>query len=301
MDGVGFGVEVIDCSVIVPVFRQMDKLFECIEALEAQSFEGVWEVLIVDNSLIQRVNRSEFSDEILLRVIHCPVPGSYAARNAGIKAAKGRVLAFLDADCRPEAQWLRELNRALSQPGTSVIGGPVSLTFERQQARTAAGLFERELAFRQQENIRHGYSVTANLAARREVFSLVGVFNQALFSGGDFEWCRRAGRMGISITFVPDARVAHDARESVSELIVKRRRIEGGAYSRDLAEHGLSYVMRRLFRSRLPLKKTFIQLRQSPELTAIEMARVCAVVLFLQCVSVFERLRLVAGGIPQRC
>ena len=62
------------------------------------------------------------------RLLDCPAPGSYAARNFGAARARGALLVFTDADCAPEPGWLAALAAAAAaQPGR-LLAGPVRMT-----------------------------------------------------------------------------------------------------------------------------------------------------------------------------
>src|SRR5690606_12630004 len=73
------------------------------------------------------------------RIIDESRPGAYAARNAGISIASGRILAFTDADCVPKETWLGsalgffEANRHLSR-----LGGRIELVHTGSLLTTAA-------------------------------------------------------------------------------------------------------------------------------------------------------------------
>ena len=53
------------------------------------------------------------------------------------------------------------------------------------------------------------FAATANLITTRDVFERVGAFNPALYSGGDFEWGRRAWSIGVAQRYAEDAVVQH--------------------------------------------------------------------------------------------
>ena len=63
--------------------------------------------------------------------------GLSVARNTGIAAAQGEVIAFTDADCRTDADWLYFLVRALLEDGFAAVGGPNLLPPEDSAVATA--------------------------------------------------------------------------------------------------------------------------------------------------------------------
>ena len=76
--------------------------------------------------------------------------------------------------------------------------------------------------------VRHGSAATANLALGAAVMARFGGFDATRLSGGDAEFCRRAGARGVRLVLVPGAAVGHPARTSRAEVVIKARRIKGG-------------------------------------------------------------------------
>jgi glycosyltransferase involved in cell wall biosynthesis len=90
-------------SVVVPTYSDWEALQGCLDALAAQTAPASsFEVLVANN------NRDpEPPPDLRLpanaRLVHASDPGSYSARNAALREARGDVLFFTDSDCRPEA------------------------------------------------------------------------------------------------------------------------------------------------------------------------------------------------------
>src|SRR5882672_1210037 len=99
-------------SVIVPAYEHKDELLRCLAALQNQQYAGAIEFIVVNNGAPGDLAdlAGEFPRVVL---IDEPKPGSYAARNAGIARAKGSILAFTDADCRPDPTWIARGVRTL--------------------------------------------------------------------------------------------------------------------------------------------------------------------------------------------
>ncbi|SEM13854.1 glycosyltransferase family 2 protein [Halomonas daqiaonensis] len=234
-----------DLTVIIPTYRDWEGLQHCLAALAKQRYPRErFEVLVVNNAP-EESPPVELSWPANTRLLGEAKPGSYAARNRGIAEARGGILAFLDADCVPEPCWLEAGLACLAAgEGASLVAGRVELTFTGQRLRPAE-CFEKAFAFRQAQNATDGVSVTANLLARRRVFDAVGLFDDALMSGGDFEWTRRATLQGFRLVYCADCVVAHPARASVKALAGKARRVSTG--SRELyGERGAFSGLRRV-------------------------------------------------------
>ena len=282
-------------SVIVPVWNDAARLDECLRALEAQTYPGdLYEVVVVDNDseeavgpLVTRYGHA--------KLVHESSPGSYAARNAGLAHARGEVIAFTDADCLPESDWIEKGVACLSLgDGRSVVAGRVEV-FPRTPKPNAVEQYEVLFALAQREFVvRYKFGATANLFAWRETFARVGPFLAGLKSGGDLEWGRRAAVNGYTVEYDDGTRVRHPARASLSQLYTKIVRVTGGLH--DLRRiKGNSYLDfdRGLLWEMLPPMKAVLRTMREPTLTRWrDRLKVCAVLLFVRYVQAFERLRL---------
>lgn len=225
------GVPVV--SVVVPVRDGAAVLGACLDALAAQVGAPPYEVVVVDNGSGDGTAELARAHPAVAQVVVEPRGGSYAARNAGLAAAHGAVLAFTDADCRPEPGWLAAGVAALA--GADLAGGDVVPL--RSPRPTAWERYDRAVYLDQARAVRdEGYAATANLLVRREVVDAVGGFDAALASSGDLEWGQRATAAGWRLVHAPDARVAHLPRTRGHETWRLHRRL--GAGWRDLARTG---------------------------------------------------------------
>ena len=86
-------------SVIIPHFNMPAALERCLISIEAQTFDGAVEIIVVDNGSRQMpANVVDTHPGVIL--LSEPTPGPGPARNAGVAVARAPVLAFIDADCR---------------------------------------------------------------------------------------------------------------------------------------------------------------------------------------------------------
>src|SRR4051794_8901034 len=93
-------------SVIIPHLNQPDALEACLRSLDAQTLaRDAFEIIVVDNG-----SATPPMDVVAghpgVRLQHESRPGPGPARNAGVAAANGEILAFIDADCRAHQDWL---------------------------------------------------------------------------------------------------------------------------------------------------------------------------------------------------
>jgi len=127
----------------------------------------------------------------------------------------------------PEPAWLASGLAALDR--ADIVGGYVYVYPREAGAVTFVEAFDILFGFDNQFYVaRNGYSVTASLFCRREVFDLVGGFRVGVSE--DMEWCHRALESGYSLGYEAGARVAHPARRTWEELLKKWRRLDSEMY-----------------------------------------------------------------------
>ncbi|MGC9420379.1 MAG: glycosyltransferase [Rhodovulum sp.] len=217
-------------SVIVPTYRDWKALAGCLSCLAAQTLSRQDFEILIGNNNPEEPAPEGFDLPPNARLVWQPKPGSYAARNAAARSARGAVLAFTDSDCRPEPDWLQNALALLDAAAyVDRIGGVVIL--EPNGAEwTLPELYDRVFGLRQERYVRRGYAATANLIVRRDLFERVGPFEESLYSSGDKEWNRRAQALGSRIVLGTDVRVRHPARMTFEALKKKRLRIAGGRF-----------------------------------------------------------------------
>ena len=216
-------------SVIIPVYNDQKGIDKCIEALLSQNYPiDHFEIIIVDNASWPPIIKPSNSANV--RLITCRIKGSYAARNAGIKEAMGDMLAFTDADCVPDKDWLFSGTNALNSCRRKcIIGGEVKMVLPDNP--TSVALYQGLTGFMMKENIEQSrFTGTGNLFVRKEVFLVVGTFNEGLLSGGDREWCWRAGAAGYDIQFAADTVVITSPRKTIASAFRQATRVAGGRY-----------------------------------------------------------------------
>jgi glycosyltransferase involved in cell wall biosynthesis len=236
-------------TVVVPVRDGADVLPACLDALAGQQDAPPFEVVVVDNGSQDDTADVARAHPVVDRVVSEQRPGSYAARNAGISAARGRVLAFTDADCRPRPPWLARGAEALGR--ADVVGGRVHAVVSARP--TTWERYDRAVYLDQERAVREeGYAATANLLVHAEVLQAVGGFDASLSSSGDLEWGQRATAAGFRPVYAADAVVEHVARRTGRSTWRLHRRL--GAGWRDLARRGARPPVRQEPALRVPLR-----------------------------------------------
>jgi glycosyltransferase involved in cell wall biosynthesis len=224
-------------SVIIPTYQSWDSLAICLNAIFEQDYPShLFEVIVVNNDPLDKIPE-EFSN-LNCKFLCEPKPGSYSARNCGVKYSVGKVLAFTDADCIPSNMWIRASTEFFAKNECGSIAGHVSV-LPNHSPKDLIDCHQIAYEFDQERRSKKGLSVTANLIVKRSVFDEVGFFREDLLSGGDWEWCKRTRRASIKMGYSRDALVFHPARLGWRALFKKSRRIHSALSFSDVGGIGL--------------------------------------------------------------
>lgn len=232
-------------SVIIPVYKDKNRLLGLLNSLNSQTLElNKWEVIVVNNDPEKSLDISALVNPLYkLKILNEKTPGSYAARNKGIKEAKGDILAFTDSDCLPDKNWLLNAYKNFEKDANRKIGiltGPIPLFFKNPLALSDAEVYEKYTGFTTESYASEGKAVTANWFSYAAVIHEFGGFNPELKSNGDSELSGKISTK-YSVFFQKDIIVNHPARYTTEELVSKYRRLLGGTYTRNYKNRGFKF------------------------------------------------------------
>ena len=229
-------------SVVVCTRDRARQLSACLHHLaQARSACGhASEIVVVDNGSRDDTRDvvSAHAESLPIRYLLEATPGLSIARNRGIAATRGALVAFTDDDCNVDRDWMQAIVDAFaSRPQLSILGGMVS----------PAADSDRTVSLRTHAEVKDVVSADAilatmsgcNMAFRREVFGRIGCFDPAFGKGRrigsaeDLDLMYRALRRGLSIFYLPHVVVRHvhgrDSDLAVAE--VNREYVRGrGAF-----------------------------------------------------------------------
>ena len=230
-------------SIIIPTRRRPAYLEVALASAAPQAQAAGAEVIVVDDGSLPA--NAAIARRAGARYVALGEPrGLNAARNAGIAAAEGELLAFIDDDVECHPGWLEGLLAAAhAHPDVDVFTGPIVARFEGRAARrwtcgregppithTELGAVERDVA----------RAWGANMAIRRSALDAVGRFDpqRRCWGGDEEEWQQRLAAAGGRIRYVGAAALDHRrAPRDARPLALMRAAHARGREAREFDEH----------------------------------------------------------------
>ncbi len=205
----------VEISVVVPCRGHAAALAGLLVDLAGQMTDRRFEIIVVDAAADDAVLAA--ADVGGARVVRSDIallPGE--ARDLGATHAHGTVLAFIDADCRPDEGWVEAAAAALV-PGVRLVGGPVSDLRPLHLVARADNLLQFADLPRTRPAGRIHMLPACNVALKATDYRALGGFKhaQAVATGEDAAFCERAEeRWPGAIRFEPPMAVRHAGRTS---------------------------------------------------------------------------------------
>jgi GT2 family glycosyltransferase len=157
-----------------------------------------------------------------VRVLDEPAKGLVIARETARRAARGEVLAYVDADCRAPIQWLERIERRIERsPGAVAVTGPYRFYDWDWGGRALIRLYDRLVAPPTHALVHHALGIGAilyggNFAVRAAALARIGGFDKTIeFHGEDTNLGRRLTAIG-GVAMCPECWVWTSARRYVA-------------------------------------------------------------------------------------
>ncbi|HEV2787715.1 MAG TPA: glycosyltransferase, partial [Solirubrobacteraceae bacterium] len=205
-------------SVVVCSYNGTRWIGECLDALAQLDYPD-YEVIVVDDGSTD-ATATVAAGRPGVRLISTDNGGLSRARNIGLEAATGEIVAYLDDDARPEPSWLAHLARPLVGGELAAVGGPNlappgdGITADCV-ANAPGGPTHVLLSDREAEHI-----PGCNMAFRTDALRTAGGFDETFrIAGDDVDVCWRLQEAGDVIGFAPAAVVWHHCRSTVRHYL----------------------------------------------------------------------------------
>lgn len=201
-------------SVIVCAYNAERTMDSCLASLQELNYPNYEVIVVNDGSSDRTLEITQRYDYV--RLISQENKGLSVARNVGMTAATGEIVAYTDSDCMADPDWLTYLVAKFLSSGVAAVGGPNLSPPEDSLVPACVAvspgvpthiLLSDEVA----EHI-----AGCNMAFRREVLEEINGFNPIFRTAGDdVDICWRVQDRGYTIGFSPTAIVWHFRRNTV--------------------------------------------------------------------------------------
>ena len=195
-------------SVIVPTFNEEENIAQCLVSLSHQSVpRSEYEIIVVDGG--SKDATCEIARKYADKVFTQTSKKVGGARNDGVKAAKGEIIATTDADCILPPDWLKRIAQDFADPAIVQVYGPVYPIEEgirNQFSLFLANTFSRLGYFSRT----FYYTLGCNTAFRKDAFEKAGMY-RCIDAGDDLEIAMRLKDFG-TISFDNSLKVGFSMR-----------------------------------------------------------------------------------------
>ena len=259
-------------SVIIPVYNVAPYIAEALESLFAQTWRDVEAIVINDGSTDETEEKlAPYRDRIVL--IKQENSGVMAARNAGLRVARGRYIALLDGDDLWAPRFLERLvgllesdaSLSLAYPNAVFLGSPnfSGRLYQEVFPATEPVTFDRVL--------RRKCHIFGSVVMRREALDDVGLFDESLKGQGaeDFELWLRMLQRGHRFKFTSESLAKYRWRQdSLSNTGIGSLSCLISVYEKFLASELTAEDNRVWIKSRLPELRAQLDYAQFKDATA---------------------------------
>jgi glucosyl-dolichyl phosphate glucuronosyltransferase len=224
----------MDISVIICTYNRSQNLFECFDYLNKQTESDSikWEIVLVDNNSTDDTKGVADQLECLypslnLRYLFEAEQGLSAARNRGIREAKGSFLIFIDDDIRVTPVWLKTISSTFKKIDCDAVGGRIHVESPDALPKWITPEMYGFLGHQDFGSKPHPmdgiteFPFGGNMAVNRRVIDLIGYFDvdmgrkgeglkkEELYKGEETDFFNRLAQAGGKFYYHPDALVYH--------------------------------------------------------------------------------------------
>lgn len=217
-------------SVVVGIRNEERFIEECIESLLRLDYpQDSYEIIIIDGMSTDKTR--DLVQKYPVRLLLNERKNVAAARNLGVKNARGDLVAFTDGDCKVYSQWLKILVLEMQNAPDDVVcvGGP-NLIFDTDP------IFGRIVGYAQETFLGSGGSAQSknstkkhyvgslpncNAMYKKSAIQEVGCFDERFLIGQDGDLNYRIGKRGHKFLYIPEAQVLHHRRGTFKSFSVR--------------------------------------------------------------------------------
>jgi len=199
-------------SVVIPTYNEEKRLGACLAAVMGGT-EVPDEIIVADGNSMDRT--LEVAAGFGVRTVHNPKRHAAGGRNAGLAAAKGDVIVFLDADCVPDVNWLKEIKHAFLCEDIDGLGTYIEPAEPENKYEDFWGTlslkvimsFDEDPYYVTRKKLNEAF-ITASCAYSKKLLLELGGFSDWFANNAeDIDLCWRALDAGARLKYEPRAKI----------------------------------------------------------------------------------------------
>jgi glycosyltransferase involved in cell wall biosynthesis len=181
-------------SIIIPALNEEEYIGKCLNSInDLDTPEVIFEIILIDNGSTDRT--AEIAKSLGAQVYSIKTGTISRLRNYGASKAKGKIFAFVDADCIVSRDWIKNALKELEDKSVGATGSNYQISGKSSWVSKAW-----EFNMREQKNkCDTEWIQSGNLIIKRDVFNLVGGFDEDLSVCEDSDICYRILDSGYKI------------------------------------------------------------------------------------------------------
>ena len=219
-------------SVVIAVRNEANHIEQCIRSVFTQNYYEPYEVIIVDGMSTDGTYEKliKIRKQYPFTLFRNEKFNAAAGRNIGIKHSKGDIIAFIDGDAVATEDWLHQIMTTFGKSDAIGVGGPDILpkdsnTTARMIGYVMTSSFARggrfnpstqHTAMDEEKYVDH--IPTCNLALKKEIFDIVGLFDESFVKGQDLELNYRIIASGNKLLYSPKIQVVHHRKQYIKDF-----------------------------------------------------------------------------------
>ncbi len=182
-------------SVVIPTLNCRDDIDACLAALEKQDYpRDRFEVIVADNGSTDGTR--EHLEETWVNLCLCPHRGRARALNAGLALARGEIICTTDLSCLAAPNWISTVVSGFDNPEVGCVAGDIKLLKTAKSNRVIdfqerTNYMSPMLALNRQQLPFMPFADGANASFRKQVFDVIGGFEDSFIKAADVEICYR--------------------------------------------------------------------------------------------------------------
>lgn len=213
-------------SVVIPAYNEEKHIASCLESLGNQTYSSdLFEVIVVDNESTDFT--SKIAKQYDVRLFENQKGNVGKIRNIGAQHANGDILAFIDADCVTDPNWLSRAVQLIKNNPNTIFGGGCFLPKNPTLVEKAWLLGDS--GSRLPKDL-----IGASIVIKKDIFNRLGGFDEAVTSGEDTALSKNAQKMGIPIEISEALSVSHLGNAKTLKEFLKRQIWHGENYLTDI-------------------------------------------------------------------